>query len=65
MADCTCPRPAEYPHFDPRCPEHGRSTPTTGSYDERNQHPIRPCARCQRSYHMPGDVCHECQDAAR
>jgi hypothetical protein len=62
---CICARP-EYPHFDRACQEHGRRTPTSGSYDERQMaNPIRQCVRCLRAYHMPGDVCHECQDAAR
>ena len=61
---CICATP-EYPHFDRACPEHGRLTPSTGSYDQRNQHPVRQCSRCPRSFHMAGDVCHECQDAAR
>ena len=62
---CICVKPIEYPHVHPECPTHGRLTPTTGSYDLRNQYPLRQCTRCQRWWFMPEDVCHECQDVAR
>ena len=61
MADCLCATP-EYPHFDMHCPVHGRLTPSTGSYDQRQMAPpLTQCDKCGRWYYMHGTTCQECQ----